>query len=322
MSNVTKVASSDNIETSRAGESVVNNRGQVSADELRMIQIAESKKLLVVQEPPFIVIEPGRIPLFLSVVELWQHRELIFNLVLRDLTTRYRQTVLGATWAVIQPVGMMIVLTVFFSHSMRQNASHYPFAVFSYSALILWQYFSSAVSRSSDSILAVGGLLKKVYFPRLAAPIASVIPAVVDFAIAFVLLIGMLIFFQVPITARILLAPLFVLMAGFSALGIGLWISALHVRYRDMHHLVPFMLQLMFFASPIAYSSKAIPESLRILYQLNPMVGTIEGFRWAVLSADTPIVQPILFSIAVGTFLFASGFVFFRSAERSFADYV
>lgn len=319
MSNVTKLARPESVETSPARE--VPTR-QLSADELRMIQIADSKKLLVSKESPVVVIEPGRIPLSLSIVELWQHRELIFNLVLRDLTTRYRQTVLGATWAIIQPVGMMIVLTLFFSHSMRQNTSHYPFAVFSYSALILWQYFSAAVLRASHSILNVAGLLKKVYFPRLAAPIASVIPSVVDFMIAFVLLIGMLIFFHVPITARMAFAPLFVLLTGFCALGIGFWASALHVRYRDMHHLVPFVLQLMFFASPIAYGSSAIPESLRTLYQLNPMVGAIEGFRWAVLSAETPIVQPVLFSIVVGTILFVSGVAFFRSAERSFADYV
>jgi len=288
----------------------------------RMLQISNWKKILVLEEPSLVVIKPGLVPVSRTVCELWEHRELIKNLVWRDLTTRYRQTILGAGWAVLQPLGFMLVITLFVKHSSHPMPGEVPYCVLVYASLILWQYFNASVTRASDSVLSMGALMKKVYFPRLAAPIASVMPAMVDFVITFMLLMAMVLWFKLHITICLLAAPLFVFLAATLALGIGLWVSALHVRYRDMFQLVPFLLQMLFFASPIIYSSDSIPAALRPIYQLNPLVSVIEGFRWSVLGTNTPSPESILYSVIVGTGLLVSGFAFFRRTERTFVDYV
>jgi len=293
-----------------------------SEEASRMLQISNWKKILVLEDPSLVVIKPGRLAVSTTFVELWQHRELIKNLVWRDLTTRYRQTILGAGWAVLQPLGFMVVITLFFQHSSHPHPGRIPYAVLVYASLILWQYFQVSVTRASDSVLNLGALMKKVYFPRLAAPIASVIPAMVDFAISCALLFAMLFCFRIPVTICVFAAPAFMLLAATLALGIGLWVSALHVRYRDMFQLVPFFLNLVFFASPIIYSSDSIPVALRPVYQLNPLVGVIEGFRWSVLGTTAPMPGSVLFSMLVGILLLVSGFSFFRSTERTFVDYV
>jgi lipopolysaccharide transport system permease protein len=288
----------------------------------RMLQISNWKKILVLEEPSLVVIKPGQIPVSRTIFELWEHRELIKNLVWRDLTTRYRQTILGAGWAVLQPLGFMLVITLFVKHPSHPGSGSVPYSVLVYSSLIVWQYFNASVTRASDSVLSMGALMKKVYFPRLAAPIGSVMPAMVDFAITFMLLMAMVLWFHLPISICVLAAPLFVFLAATLALGIGLWVSALHVRYRDMFQLVPFLLQMLFFASPIIYSSDSIPDALRPVYQLNPLVGVIEGFRWSVLGTHAPTSGLVLYSIVVSIILLVSGFLFFRRTERTFVDYV
>jgi len=294
----------------------------IQSEASRMLQISNWKKILVITEPELVVIKPGQIPVSRTIFELWEHRELIKNLVWRDLTTRYRQTILGAGWAVIQPLGFMLVITLFLGQSSHSLLGKVPYPVLIYSSLILWQYFNASVTRASDSVLTMGSLMKKVYFPRLAAPIGSVMPAMVDFAITFMLLIAMVLWFKLPITFCVLAAPLFVFLAATLALGVGLWVSALHVRYRDMFQLVPFCLQMLFFASPIVYSSDSIPTALRPVYQLNPLVSVIEGFRWSVLGTAAPQPGLVFYSISVSVVLLVSGFAFFRRTERTFVDYM
>lgn len=302
--------------------SAPDNASEVSlAERARIIQLAESNNQGL-KERHLTLIEPGGTRFFAELRELWDYRELIWNFVSRDLTVRYRQTILGVGWAIIQPLAMMVVLTIFVGKIGHMGVANQPYALFSFASLLLWQYFSAAIGRCSNSLLAVGNVLKKVYFPRLAAPVASVIPPMVDFAVAFTILLGLLLAYHHAITAKILLAPFFLLIAAAAAFGAGIWTAALSVKYRDMHYLVPFGLQLMFFASPIIYSTAKIPESLRPLYYLNPMVGAIEGFRWCVVGSDIALLQPILTSVIVSTVLVVTGMVYFRFARVNFADYV
>ena len=288
---------------------------RAKADSHRAIDNATSGRI------PLALIKPGGVSLLEEFKEVWEYRELVVSFVNRDLTTRYRQTLLGATWAVIQPLALMLVLTCFFGHH-QLSAGKQAYPLFSYCALLMWQYFSSSVSRGSNSLLKVGGLIKKIYFPQLAAPIASIIPPMVDFLVAFSLLLPLLAIYGVAPTARLLFIPCFLLLSAFSAFGISLWTSALGVKYRDMYHLVPFLLQLLFFASPILYASSAAPEHLTWLYDLNPMVAVIEGVRWSVtIGHDLHPIQ-IISSLCVSAALTASGLVFFRLARPTFADYL
>ena len=269
-----------------------------------------------------IEISPDQQSLAADLVELWDCRELVFNFVWRDLTTRYRQTVLGASWAVIQPLGMMLVMAIVFGRLIHAPTDNVPYPVFVYVSLLPWQYFSSALTRASNSVLGAGGLLKKIYFPRLAVPIASVLPALVDFAIAFVLVLAIFPLYHVPVHWQIVCLPFFVGLAVLAAFGIGLWTAAFHVKYRDVFHIVPFALQLWMFASPVAYSSSAVPQQFRLLYNLNPLVGIIDGFRWCLLGSHTMFAESVVSAVIVVTLLVVSGIVYFRSAEGSFADFV
>ena len=219
----------------------------------------------------------------INLIELWEYRELLYFLTWRDIKVRYKQTVLGAAWAVIQPFGMMLVFTVFFGRLVGVPSDGLPYPIFAYTALLPWQLFSRALTDASTSLVINERLITKVYFPRLLIPLSAVLASLVDFAIAFVLLLGMMVFYGIVPTGSVLMLPLFVLLALMTALGIGFWLSALNAQYRDVRYTLPFLTQFWLFATPVVYPSSLVPEQWRLLYGLNPMTGVVEGFRWALL---------------------------------------
>ena len=240
----------------------------------------------------------------------------------RDISVRYKQTVLGAAWAIIQPFFAMLVFSLFFGRLGKIPSDGVPYPIFSYAALLPWQYFATALGSSADSLVGSANLLSKVYFPRLIIPMSSVLPAAVDFAIAFVVLLGMMFFYGIVPTWNIVWLPLFLLLALMTALGVGLWLSAMNVQYRDIRYTVPFITQFWMFASPVVYPSSMIPEQWRPLYGVNPMAGVIEGFRWALLDTATAPGPLVAVSVVVALVLLVSGAFYFRRMEKTFADVV
>lgn len=267
-------------------------------------------------------LSPERDGIARHVEELWDYRELILNFVLRDLTTRYKQTILGVAWALIQPIFMMAVFAVFFGKFMHTSAENCPYPIFALAGVLVWQYVSAAVGRVTNSLLGAGSLMKKVYFPKLTVPISSVVLPAVDFSVGFLLFLCLMPLYGVVPSARVLLLPLYLVLMFGTALGIGFWTSALHVKYRDIFHIVPFALQLWLFASPVAYSSAIVPAHLQSIFYLNPLVGIIEGTRWCLLDTATNVCAPTLFAAAVSSLLVASGLLYFLKSEDAFADYV
>ena len=227
----------------------------------------------------------GWVPLKLH--ELWEYRELLYFLVWRDIKVRYKQTALGATWAIIQPFFTMVVFSLFFGHLARMPSDGIPYPIFSFAALVPWCFFANGLSQSSNSLVGSSNLITKVYFPRLIVPLASAFSGVVDFLIAFAVLIAMMLYYGLLPTLNVLWLPLFVLLALVTSLGVGLWLSAFNVKYRDVRFVVPFITQFWLFVTPIAYPSSLLPEPWRTVYGLNPMVGVVEGFRWALLRTNT-----------------------------------
>lgn len=256
----------------------------------------------------------------LGLADLWHYRELLFFLVWRDVKVRYKQTLLGAAWAVLQPFLTMVVFSVFFGRLAGLPSDGLPYPLFTYAGLLPWQLFAFALTESSNSLVNNQRLIAKIYFPRLVVPLAAALPGVVDFVIAFMVLLGMMLFYGTPLTWRIFTLPLLILLALVSALALGLWLAALNVRYRDVRYVIPFLVQLGFFLTPIAYSSNLVPASLQPLYALNPMVGVVAGFRWALLGADAPASGLIAVSTLAALFLLAGGLLFFRRMEDTFAD--
>ena len=273
--------------------------------------------------PPEVVrIRPSRGWRALNVTELWRYRELLFFLTLRDLKLRYKQTAFGVAWAVIQPLFTMVVFTIFFGNLGRLPSDGRPYALFVLAALLPWQLFAYALTQSSNSLVNEQRLLTKVYFPRLIVPVASVLAGVADFLVAFALvLIGMGVFRIAP-TWTVLAAPLFVLLAVLTALGVGLWLSALNVQYRDVRYTIPFLTQFWMFLSPVAYPASLVPARFRVLYGLNPMVGVIEGFRWALLGTAAPDWGLMGVSAGVVAALLLGGGLYFLRMEKTFADVV
>jgi lipopolysaccharide transport system permease protein len=269
-----------------------------------------------------IVIEPSRGWLDLNIRDLWRYRELLYFLTWRDIKVRYKQTVLGAAWAVLQPFLAMLVFSVIFGYLARLPSDGIPYPVFTYTALLPWQLFAYALNQSSTSLVSDQNLITKIYFPRLVIPISSVMAGVVDFALAFVLMIGLMLVYRIPLTIRILTLPLLVAFAVMTALGVGLWLSALNVKYRDVRYTLPFLTQVWLYATPIAYSSGLIPEKWRALYSLNPMTGVVEGFRWALLGRQSSVGPMILVSTVVVVILCIGGLVYFIRMEDSFADVI
>jgi lipopolysaccharide transport system permease protein len=262
----------------------------------------------------------GWVPLRLR--ELWEYRELLYFLTWRDIKVRYKQTALGAAWAVIQPFFTMVVFSVFFGRLAKLPSDGVPYPVFTYTALVPWTFFATALTQASNSLVDHGRLITKVYFPRLLVPMAAVMAALLDFLIAFAVLVAMLLYYGIAPTAAIVTLPLFVLLATMTALGVGLWLSALNVKYRDVRYTIPFLIQFWLFATPVAYSSSLVPERWRALYGLNPMTGVVEGFRWALLGKSGPPGPTILVSLASVTALLVGGLFYFRRMEKGFADVV
>ena len=266
----------------------------------------------------------------LNLRDLWRYRELIYFLIWRDIKVRYKQTALGAAWAIIQPFFTMIVFTIFFGRLAGVPSDNVPYPIFSYTALLPWGLFTKALGDAGRSMISNRSMITKVYFPRLVIPIASVLSGVVDFAIAFLVLLAMMVYYntlpggtyQVIPTAAVWTLPLFLLLALVTALGVGLWLSALNVIYRDINYILPFLTQFWLFITPIAYPSSMIPEKWRLLYALNPMTGVVEGFRWALLGTGTAPAPMLAVSTTIALVVLLSGLFYFRRMERTFADMV
>lgn len=258
----------------------------------------------------------------LNLAELWRFRELLYFLSWRDIKVRYKQTALGALWAILQPFLAMVVFSVFFGRLAKVPSDGMPYPLFAYTALLPWMFFANGLSHSSNSLVQSAGMLKKVYFPRLIVPMSSILSGVVDFAFAFVVLIALMLWYGVMPTIRIIWLPLLLLLAILTSLGVGLWLSAINVQFRDVRYTIPFITQFWLFATPIAYPSSLLSEPWRTLYGVNPMVGVVEGFRWALLGAQGLPSSIILLSAGMTCTLLVTGLFYFRRMERSFADIV
>jgi lipopolysaccharide transport system permease protein len=269
-----------------------------------------------------LVIEPPRGWKALDLRELWRYREMLFFFTWRDIKVRYRQTVLGAAWAVLQPVLTMVIFSIIFGTLAKLPSQGIPYPIFTFTALLPWQLFAFALTSSSNSLIENQQLITKVYFPRLIIPISSVIAGLVDFFIAFVILILMMLFYGIAPTAAILTLPLFLFLALASATGVGLWLSALNVEYRDIRYVVPFLTTFWMYATPIAYSSELIPGKWRWLFSLNPMTGVVEGFRWALLGKSALDLPSLLVSAAAVAVIFVTGLYYFKRVETGFADVI
>jgi len=272
--------------------------------------------------PAPLILRPSRGFLSLKLRDVWEYRELLYFLVWRDVKVRYKQTALGAAWAILQPVMTILVFSVFFGRLAKVPSDGVPYPVFAFTALLPWQLFAYALSESSNSLVANQNLITKVYFPRLVIPIAGVLAGLVDFAIAFAVLLVLMWHFGIAPTRAVALLPLFVLFVVITALSVGLWLSALNVKYRDVRYTIPFLTQFWMFATPVAYPASLVPERWRALYGLNPMAGVVEGFRWALLGkAHAP--GPLLAVSAVAVVaLLVGGLMYFRKTEAMFADIV
>ena len=268
------------------------------------------------------VIEPSKGWVSLKLAELWEYRELLYFLTWREVKVRYKQTALGATWAIIQPLFTMLLFSLFFGKLAKMPSDGIPYPLFSLTGLIPWNFFSSGLGQSSNSLVASANLISKVYFPRLAIPVSSVLSGVVDFAISFLLLIGMMAFYHQMPSFRCVFLPLFFLLAFITVLGVGLWLSALNVEYRDVRYTVPFLTQFWMFATPIVYPSSLLHGVWRTLYGLNPMVGVIEGFRWALLGSNTAPGPIIAASSFASILILVGGAFYFRRMEKTFADLI
>lgn len=273
-------------------------------------------------EIPFLVIEPGKGWVSLKLNELWVYRELLYFLTWRDIKVRYKQTALGAAWAIIQPLFTMLVFSVFFGRLAKIPSDGIPYPIFSFAALVPWTFFANGLSQASNSLVGNSNLLTKVYFPRLVIPISTVISGFIDFALSFAVLLLMMVYYGKLPTLNIIWLPFFLLLALITALGVGLWMSALNVEYRDIRYVVPFITQFWMLATPIAYPSTMLSEPWRTVYGLNPMVGVIEGFRWALLGSGTGPGAMTAVSTVVSILALITGAFYFKRMERNFADIV
>jgi len=268
------------------------------------------------------IIRPSRRWAFPDLGELWEHRELLYFFAWRDIKVRYKQTVLGAAWAVIQPLFTMVVFTIFFGNFAKIPSEGLPYSIFSYTALVPWTYFANSVSQASSSMVSQRGIITKVYFPRIIVPLASMISGLLDFAIAFAVLVAMMLYYRIFPTISILLIPLLLLFSVAAALAVGLWLTALNVIYRDVGYAVPFLVQFWLFATPIAYPSSLVPARWRPILGLNPMTGVVEGFRWSLLGTREGLGPLFAVSVVIVGLLLVTGLLYFRHMERMFADVV
>jgi lipopolysaccharide transport system permease protein len=264
--------------------------------------------------------EPSRGWAWPKLRELWEFRELLYFFAWRDIKVRYRQTVMGVLWAIIQPFFTMVIFSLFFGRLANIPSEGVPYPVFSFAALVPWTFFANALNQASNSLVVNTNMVKKIYFPRLALPIATVLAGVIDFALAFVVLLGIMLYYGLVPTINIIWLPFFSLLAVVTSIGVSLWLSAMNVQFRDVRYTIPFLTQVWLFITPIAYPSSLLPERWRIVYGLNPMAGVVEGFRWALLGTDTAPGKMIIVSTLVALILFISGAFYFRRMEQSFAD--
>jgi len=273
--------------------------------------------------PKLTIIQPssGWVPLHLP--ELWSHREILYFLVWRDIKVRYKQTIIGAAWAIVQPLMTMVVFSVFLGHLARVPSDGVPYPIFAFCALVPWTFFASGVSQSANSLIASSSIITKVYFPRLLIPTGRVLACVPDLGLALCVLFGLLFFYGFrPSLAACLWLPAFVLLAFASALGVGLWLSALNVKYRDVQHAVPFLVQIWLFGTPVAYPASLVPAPWRPLYALNPVVGVVDGFRWALLGTGYGPGWMLITSSLASLAILVTGAFFFRRVEKTFADLI
>jgi lipopolysaccharide transport system permease protein len=265
-------------------------------------------------------IEPSRGWVSLGLRELWSYRELIYFFIWRDIKVRYKQTILGGAWAIIQPLFTMLIFSVFFGRLAKVPSDSVPYPLFAYTALVPWQFFANGVSLSSTSLVSDSNLLKKVYFPRLALPISKVLSGGLDFLLAFTMLLLMMLYYGIRPTAHVIWLPFFLFMALTTSLGVSMWFSAMHVQFRDVQYAVPFLVQAWLFATPIAYPSSLLSEPWRTIYGINPMVGVVEGFRWALLGTHTAPGPTVLVSFLASIAVLVGGTFYFRRMEKTFAD--
>lgn len=267
-------------------------------------------------------LQPSHGLVSLKLYDLWVYRELLYFLTWRDIKVRYKQTIIGAAWAIIQPFFTMVVFSLFFGRLAQVPSDGIPYPIFSYAALVPWTFFANGLTQSSNSLVLNANLIKKVYFPRLVIPISTVLSGVIDFILAFFVLLGMMVFYGIFPTRNVIWLPMLLLLAFVTSLGVGLWFSAMNVQFRDVRYAVPFLVNFWMFATPIAYPSSLLDEPWRTLYGINPMVGVVEGFRWALLGTDTQPGPIVIVSALVAVLIFISGLVYFRKMELTFADVV
>ncbi len=258
----------------------------------------------------------------LGIKELWAYRELLYFMVWRDIKVRYKQTLLGAAWAILQPLLTMLVFSLFFGKLAGLPSDGIPYPIFSFAGLVPWTFFANGLTQSTASLVNSANLIKKVYFPRLIIPISAVLSGLVDFALAFFVLLLLMVYYGIQLNINIFWLPVFLLLALVTSLGAGLWLAALNVNYRDVRYIAPFLVQFWMFASPVAYSSGLLSEPWRTLYGINPLVGVLDGFRWALLGIQTAPTAIVWVSAAAASLLFLSGLIYFRAAEKTFADVV
>ena len=273
-------------------------------------------------EKPIVTIAPSRGWVALNLADVWAHRELLYFLTWRDIKIRYKQTAIGAAWAVLQPLLTMIVFTLFFGKLARIPSGGLPYPIFYYSALLPWMYFAASLQNATNTIVENQRIITKVYFPRLILPLSSVLSGLVDFGVSSLMFVAMMIYFGIRPTATVLWLPAFLLLAVLTALGVGLWLSALNAIYRDVRYVVPFVVQFWLFASPVVYSSSLVPEKWRWLYGLNPMAGVIEGFRWSLAGHGQPPGLLIFVSAGVVIIVLLAGVAHFQKVEATIADVV
>ena len=273
-------------------------------------------------DPQVVLIKPSKSWVSLNLRSLWEYRELLYFLTWRDIKVRYKQTILGAAWAILQPFLTMLIFSVFFGRLVKVPSDGIPYPLFAFAALVPWTFFANGLNQSSNSLIASANLLKKVYFPRLAIPVATVLAGVVDFVLAFVVLLLLMAYYHVAPTINIVWTPLLLALAFVTSLGVGVWMSALNVKYRDVRYVVPFLVQIWLFSTPVAYPSSLLHEPWRTIYGLNPMVGVGLGFRWALLGAKTAPGLMVFASAAASLLILVTGAFYFRHMEKIFADVV
>ena len=268
------------------------------------------------------VITPSIGWLSVDLREIWAYRELLWILAWRDVSVRYKQSIVGIGWAIIQPVMTMIIFTIIFGKFAKLPSDGIPYPVFAFCALLPWNYFARSLGDSSDSLVGSSQLITKVYFPRLILPISKVFAGLIDLFIAFIILLGMMVWYRIVPTAGILLLPVFIFVAMLAALGVGFWFTALNVLYRDVKFVVPFLIQFWMYASPVAYSTSLVPDKWKWIYGLNPMVGVIEGFRWALLGKTAPLISMFIIPNFIVFVMLITGLYFFKRMEKTFADII